>query len=81
MVNWLALAYWLVASWAARFCSRSASWFNAWVATDAVGTPFALELAPFDDEAPDVDDVEATDDALTLAVPSEEVELSRVASL
>ncbi len=35
-VNWLALEYWLLASWAARFCRVSASWFRACAASEAV---------------------------------------------
>ncbi len=64
----MALEYWLLASWAARFCRTSASWFSAWLASEAV---VVVELA---------DDVVAaavvTLEALRLVVPSDEVELN-----
>ncbi len=74
MVSWLALEYWLVAIWAARFCRTSASWVSAWAASDVVDSdvPEAVDV-----EAPEVAEAVETLEAPRLTVPSDEVEPNR----
>lgn len=65
----MALEYWLLASWAARLCSTSASWFRACAASDAV-------CVPVDEDVPEAEDASAMLDAPRLAVPSDDVDPS-----